>query len=513
MITDYEMESKSIEEVLNIVKEILATTPSVAKDTSTVLPEHIPALPQWSTSLPENEIPLKRSIERLTADVLPYLNASSLSPHYYGFVTGGATPAALIADILTSIYDQNVAVHLPMETIATNVEVVALNMLLDLLNLSWRVGTEGSAGGIFTTGATASNVLGLALGREFVLEAFAQRATGKSVSVGEDGLLAVARAAQVDQVKVLSTLPHSSIAKAASVVGLGRSCVLSIAKEGTPLTIDLEKLESLAEDAEADRTAYILAISTGEVNTGHYASDSAEMMQKVRSICDRYKIWMHVDGAFGLFSRVLMGHSQAHEYKDIIDGVQGVELADSITADGHKLLNVPYDCGIFFTRHKHLSEATFMNGNAAYLSSGPGSDSIQSPLNIGIENSRRFRALPVYHTLSAYGRQGYCEMLMRQIQLARRIAGWIWDHPKYDLLPTAATKEVALSKVFMIVLFRAKNTEVNEKLVKSIKDTRKIYVSGTSWDGQPAARVAISNWQVNPDADAEIVESILETVV
>lgn len=507
------MESKSIEEVLNIVKEILTTTPSVARDTSTIIPENIPALPKWSTSLPEDEVPLKRSIERLTTNVLPYLNASSLSSRYYGFVTGGTTPAALIADVLTSIYDQNVAVHLPMETIATNVEVVALNMLLDLLNLPWRVGTEGQAGGVFTTGATASNVLGLALGREFVLEAFAQRASGKSVSVGEDGLLAVARAAQVDHVKILSTLPHSSIAKAASVIGLGRSSIVSIAKEGTPLALDVERLESLAEDAEADRTAYILAISTGEVNTGHYASDSAEMMHKVRSICDRYKIWIHVDGAFGLFGRILIGHPHAQDYKDLINGVQGTELADSITADGHKLLNVPYDCGIFFTRHKDLSEATFMNGNAAYLSSGPGSDSVQSPLNIGIENSRRFRALPVYHTLSAYGRRGYCDMLVRQIELARRLAAWIWDHPKYDLLPQSERKESALAKVFMIVLFRAKDSAVNQRLVKSIKETRKIYVSGTSWDDQPAARIAVSNWQVAPDTDAEVVEAILDSVV
>lgn len=507
------MEPKSLTEILNIVQEILATTPSVARDTSTVLPANIPALPQWSTTLPEDEVPLKRSIERLTSSVLPYLNASSLSPRYYGLVTGGTTPAALIADVLTSVYDQNLALHTPTETIASNVEVAALNMLLDLLNLNWRVGTEGSDGGVFTTGATASNVLGLALGREYVLEAFAERASGKAMSVGEDGLLAVARAAQVDQVKILSTLPHSSISKAASIVGLGRSCIVSIQKEGTPLGLDVEKLESLAEDAEADRTAYILAVSTGEVNTGHYASSSAEMMQKIRGICNRYKIWIHVDGAFGLFGRVLMGHPHARDYKEIIDGVQGVEVADSITADGHKLLNVPYDCGIFFTRHKRLSEATFVNGNAAYLSSGLGTDSIQSPLNIGIENSRRFRALPVYHTLSAYGRGGYCDMLIRQIKLARRVAGWIWEHPKYDLLPMAETKDAALAKVFMIVLFRAKNAEVNQNLVKSIKDTRKIYVSGTSWDGQPASRIAVSNWRVDVDNDSEVIESILDSMV
>lgn len=504
------MERKSLDEILDLVKDIVKTTPSVAQDSTNIVPRNIPQLPQWSTSLPENAISIKRSIERLTSSILPYLNASSLSSRYYGFVTGGATPAALVADLLTSIYDQNVAVHLPKETIATNVEIVTLNMLLDLFNIPWQVGENGQAGGLFTTGATASNVLGLAIGREFVLEAFAKRATGKSLSVGEDGLLSVAYAAQVDHIKILSTLPHSSIAKAASIVGLGRSSVVSIVKDGSSLAIDIDKLQSLAEDAEADRTAYILAISTGEVNTGHFASDSLEAMQKIREICDRYKIWIHVDGAFGLFGRVLMNHPQAQEYEQIIDGVKGMELADSITADAHKLLNVPYDCGIFFTRHKALSEATFMNGNAAYLSSGTEIPSIQSPLNIGIENSRRFRALPVYHTLSAYGRGGYCDMLIRQIRLARRLAAWIWDHPKYELLPISVDREAALSKIFMIVLFRAKDAAVNQSLVQVIKDTGRMYVSGTSWDRQPATRIAVSNWQVDVESDGEAAEAILE---
>ena len=510
------MEPKSVEEVLDKVKSIIGSIPSVARDASIVLPKDIPALPQWATSLPEGPLPLDRTIERLTANVIPYLNASSLSARYYGFVTGGVTPAALIADVLTSVYDQNVHVHLPNETIATEVEVAALNMLLDLLQFpkqEWAVGTAGSGGGTFTTGATASNVLGLALGREFVLSEAARRATGKTMSVGEHGLLAVAQAAQVDKVKILSTLPHSSLAKAASIVGFGRSNIVSITREGTELGIDVEKLQSLAEDAEADRTAYIVTISAGEVNTGHFASDSSSTMKHIREICDKYGIWVHVDGAFGLFGRLLIGHKHSQDYQHITDGVRGIELADSITADGHKLLNVPYDCGVFFTRHKALSFETCQNGNAAYLASGAGASLIQSPLNIGIENSRRFRALPVYATLSAYGREGYCEMLIKQISLARRVADWIYDRDGYELLPAKTGKEVALAKIFIIVLFRAKDDAVNEKLVQKIKDSGKIYVSGTSWDGKPAARLAVSNWRVDVEPDTKVVIEVLDSMV
>lgn len=509
------MEHKTLNEVLDTVKSILSSTCSVARDDSLVLPHSIPELPKWSISLPENAVPLERALERLSSNVLPYLNASSLSARYYGFVTGGVTPAALVADILTSIYDQNVSVHLPGETISTNVEVAALNMLVALFNLpqeEWGVGTHGDGGGILTTGATASNVLGLALGREFVLSQAAKKATGKCMSVGEYGIIAVARAAQVDHVKILSTLPHSSIVKAASIVGLGRSSVVSIIKKGTELAIDLDLLQSLAEDAEAERTAYIVAISAGEVNTGHFATDSSDVMQQVRSICDKYGMWLHVDGAFGLFGRVLMGHAKANEFSQIIGGVRGIELADSITSDGHKLLNVPYDCGMFFKRHKALSEAVCMNGNAAYLASGLDQESIQTPLNIGLENSRRFRALPVFATLSAYGREGYADMLLRQIGLARRVAAWIWDHEDYELLPSETNKEVAISKTFIIVLFRAKDEVKNQQLVQKIKDSRKIYVSGTSWDGKSAARIAISNWRVDVDNDFAAIQEVLESV-
>ena len=464
------MESVEIDQLLDIVKEVIRTSNIAEKSTQSILPKKIEPLPQWASSLTEGTLPLSRTVERLTQNILPYLNGSSLSPAYYGFVTGGVTPAAFIGDVLATIYDQNVSVHLPKETITTNVEVVALNMLVDLFQLpkEWRIGTDGSSGGTFTTGATASNILGLALGREFVLGEAAKRA-GKAMSVGEDGILAVSHAAGVDHVKILSTLPHSSIAKAAGIVGIGRANVIDISTKANPMVIDVERLQALAEDAENERTAYIMTLSTGEVNTGHFASDSAEMMQKVREICDRYGIWLHVDGAFGLFGRVLLNHTNVRDYESVVNGVKGVELADSITCDGHKLLNVPYDCGIFFTRHKQLSEQTCLNGNAAYLATA--ASNIQSPLNVGIENSRRFRALPVYATLSAYGREGYSDMLIRQTGLSRRIAAWLFDHDSYEILPIGDDRETFLNKIFIIVLFKAKDDGLNENLVQKIKDS------------------------------------------
>ena len=176
---------------------------------------------------------------------------------------------------------------------------------------------------------------------------------------------------------------------------------------------------------------------------------------------------------------------------------------------------MPYDCGFFLCRHANLTQEVFQNPNAAYLSpSKVAADGIQSPLNIGIENSRRFRALPVYATLMSYGRNGYQTMLYAQIRLARRVARYLLEHPAFELLPKSYSNSLKiLQGIFIIVLFRAKDPSLNEVLVQKINATSRIYVSGTVWEGLPASRIAVSNWQADPDRDLEIVRSVLENVL
>lgn len=447
--------------------------------------------------------------EHLIRDIAPALNANSLSPNYYGFVTGGCTPAALFGDMLAGVWDQNVQVHLPQQTIATNVEFCALNMLLDLFHLDRNVWGQSPT---FTTGATASNVLGLAIGREWVLRRKAEKRGDSVLSVGEHGMLEVMEYAGVKKVQILSTMPHSSIAKAASIVGIGRANVVSVTKISKSgdftIGIDVDRLE---QEARKPEIANILVISAGEVNTGRFATDGLAEMKKLRSICDQHGIWIHVDGAFGLFGRLFTPADEA-EFGEIIRGCQGLDLADSITGDGHKLLNVPYDCGFYFCRHKGIAEEVFRNGNAAYLTSTGSKDDMPSPLNIGIENSRRFRALPVYATLQAYGRGGYIDILRRQIRLARKVVADLWDSEVYQPLPEATSKTDILGKTFMVVLFRARKESLNGDLVGRINANRRIYVSGTTWNSKPAARIAIANWNVDVERDHKIIQSVLRDV-
>ena len=189
-------------------------------------------------------------------------NASSGSANYYGYITGGATPAARVADSIVGAYDQNVQIHLPEQSIATIVEDNALRLLLDLLRLdasTWSCRT-------FTTGATASNILGLLCGREHIINEAIKRHVSRSGvcngagTVGENGLLSACRAANIENIQILTTMPHSSLIKACSIAGFGRSCVIDVGVSKESLEIDLGILEDCLK---RENTVSILALSCG----------------------------------------------------------------------------------------------------------------------------------------------------------------------------------------------------------------------------------------------------------
>jgi len=486
-------------------------SPSVLAHSRSQLLYHLP-----NTGLGDNA-----TQSHLLDSIVPALNGSSKSPHYYGFVTGGSTPIASFADNLVTKHDQNVQVHLPNETIATNVEAVALHMVCEMID---PVGIGGEESDwdhrTCTTGATASNVLGLALGREWVVQQAGLKSQGTvaRVSVAEDGILQAMQAAQLDTVQILTTVAHSSLRKAASIVGLGQNSVIDIGSS-IPTQAHRPDLKKLEAALQTSRTASIIVISCAEVNTGLFATDGL-LLVSIAKLAKQYNAWIHVDAAFGLTAALL---PESNEFEYVRRGVANLHLADSITGDAHKMLNVPYDCGISLSRHLNLAIQVFQNPNAAYLNTASTETttsqdrSIPSPLNIGIENSRRFRALPVYASLAAWGRNGYSDMIVRQVRLARRIAVYIKKSSAFELLaiPEDAnrTKKDEMEHIYNIVLFRAADATLNEQLTQCINATSTVYVSGTRWEGLPATRFAIANWQVDVERDFDVVRGVLEGVL
>ena len=325
------------------------------------------------------------TLNHILSDIAPALTGQNLSGRYYGFVTGSTLPIAEVADNIVTAFDQNVQVHLPEQTIATEVEDAAHEMLLALLNLgdcnTWQ-------GRVFTTGATGSNILGLACGREFVVSQALRRAheatspslspastSTASHSVGELGLLQACAQAGIKQIQVLTSMGHSSLSKAAGIAGLGRASVkeLSLSAE-EPWRLNLDAVKEELRTQQARGVASIIAVSAGEVNTSNFAVTGLEEMQRLRAMADRYGAWIHVDGgnydfafdylcraadtyasrcawsllymahtdsvsalAFAIFARLL---PKSPEFARLHELAAGIELADSITADGHKILNV-----------------------------------------------------------------------------------------------------------------------------------------------------------------------------
>ncbi|KFY59672.1 hypothetical protein V497_04159 [Pseudogymnoascus sp. VKM F-4516 (FW-969)] len=205
--------------------------------------------------------------------------------------------------------------------------------------------------------------------------------------------------------------------------------------------------------------------------------------------------------SFGIFARSL---PETDEFASLRGSSEGLQYADSITGDCHKSLNVPYASAFLLTRSQTDLSNVCTNGSAAYLKTSS-TDTTPSPLNHGLENSRRFTALPIYAVLHAHGREGLALLFATQVRLARAVAGMISGLDGYELLPTADVGSVGT-----IVLFRARDEGRNEGLEGRINGQNRIYVSGTSWGGRVAVRIAVSGWEIDVERDTGVIREVLE---
>ncbi len=253
---------------------------------------------------------------------------NSAGPRYFGFVTGGSTPAAVAGDWLVSTYDQNACGS--NDSIAPQLERQTLHFLKELFGL------DESYFGTFVTGATLSNFTNLAVARQWVGEQ-------NNIDFSTDGLF------MSSPIKIVSGTPHSSVIKSLAMVGIGRNSVVRIETLPDREAVDIKALENYLRD---HREPLIVVANAGTVNTVDF--DDLVAIGKLKS---KYNFWLHVDAAFGGFAACSEKFSHY---------VEGINHADSITVDDHKWLNVPYDAAMQFTRHKNLQLKVFQN-SAAYL--------------------------------------------------------------------------------------------------------------------------------------------------
>src|SRR5205809_4006120 len=343
--------------------------------------------------LPEDGVGAERALEELVAGFDGAVH--SAGPRFFHFVNGGTTPAALGADWLASALDQNTGAWVS-SPLGGELERIALGWLRDLFGLptGW--------GGVLTTGATMANFVALACARRWC-------GLRQGVDVDDVGL------AGLPPIHAFgSGYVHPSDVKALGMLGIGRAQVHKLARDSIG-RLDVEALEAAL--AALNGAPPIVIGSAGEVNAGDF-----DPIATMADLAQRYGAWFHVDGAFGLFAAL------SDRTKHL---VEGIERADSVIADGHKWLNVPYDCGFAFVRDARLLNAVFGMG-APYF---PATEADHPDfLYLAPEMSRRARALAVWATLNAYGRRGYRALIERHVALAKRLADQICASSDFELL-------------------------------------------------------------------------------
>jgi glutamate/tyrosine decarboxylase-like PLP-dependent enzyme len=288
---------------------------------------------------------------------------------------------------------------------------------------------------------------------------------------------------------VYSAAPHSSALKSLAMLGIGSRNCISVPTLPEREAIDMETLEQFLRQNGSEPC--ILLSSGGTVNSVDF-----DDMQAIAKLKSKYTFWWHIDAAFGGFAACSPHH--AHLLK-------GWENADSITIDGHKWLNVPYDNAFFFTRKEHarLQVETFQNSHAPYL--GNPAEKF-SYLNFLPENSRRLRALPVWFTLHAYGKQGYRHLVEESIRLANLLARRLKETGLYVL-----SAPVRLNVVCFTTAQVHNRAEMVDKIVEKLNARGKAFMTPTLYKGIPSLRAAFVNWRTREE-DIELIIDELKAV-
>jgi len=399
--------------------------------------------------LPEEPLADEQVLEELARAAEPGLVAMG-SGRYFGFVIGGALPAALAADWLTSAWDQNAGLYVGGPS-ASVVEQVAREWIVELLGLP-----QGSSIG-FVTGTQMAHVTGLAAARWHVLDA-------AGWDVNTQGLTGAPRVRVIAGEK-----RHATVDRALRLLGLGSPELVAADGQGRLVP------ESLREALAAERGPTIVCAQSGEVNTGAF-----DPLSEIADLSEAAGAWLHVDGAFGIWAAV------SPRLRHL---VAGLERADSWTTDAHKWLNVPYDSGIVLCRHPESHRAA-MTTSASYLIQDEGAQRVRDQVDWVPEFSRRARGFAVYAALRSLGRHGLVELVERCCDAASRFAERIAEVEGAEVM-----NEVVLNQV----LFRFESDERTEDVLAQVQSRGRVWMGPTSWDGHKAIRVSVSNWQTGED--------------
>jgi glutamate/tyrosine decarboxylase-like PLP-dependent enzyme len=414
--------------------------------------------------LPEVSAESREVIAALATAAEPGVLPSS-SGRFFGFVVGGATPAAVAADWLTSVWDQNAGLYV-LGPAASVVEEVARAWLAELLGLPKQV----SVG--FVTGAQLANTTGLAAARYEML-----RRVGWDTEVA--GLFGAPR------LRIIAGQGrHGTIDRALRFLGLGTASIVEVEMDAQGRM----KAAAMQQALEQGEGPAIVCAQVGNVNTG-----AVDPVGEICELAHGHGAWVHVDGAFGMWA------AASPRLRHLL---AGVECADSWATDAHKWLNVPYDSGLAFCAHPDAHRVA-MGVRASYLVHG--ADGQRDAIDYNPEHSRRARGFAVYAAIRALGRSGIAELVERCCAMARRFAEQLAAADGVEVL-----NEVVLNQV--LVRLHAPDGDDDghtDRVLERLQHDGTCWMSGTTWKGQAAVRISVSNWSTSADDVDRSVAAIL----
>ena len=409
-------------------------------------------------------IPAESVVDDLVKDVEGGLN-NSVNARFYAWVIGGSLPSALAADWLTSTWDQNAGLYSVSPASAIVEEAVGA-WLKDLFHLPL------SSSFALVTGCQMAHATCLAAARTWLLKR-------QGWDVERQGMSGSPR------IHVFCGVRHGSIDRALRLLGLGDQSVTELAVDKVG-ALDPDALEGALRENEGQPA--IVLLQAGDVNTGGF-----DNFETLIPIARKYGAWAHVDGAFGMWA------AASPRFEPL---VRGMEQAHSWATDGHKWLNVPYDCGYAFVAEPDAHRAS-MTYHASYLTQ---EDVARDPMDWNPEFSRRARGFASYAALRELGRAGVRELVERCYDCAAELVAGLGELEGVTVLSSPMINQGLVS---FPDPSGAVSNEWNDEVIAEIAAEGTSFFSGTATlAGRRAMRISVSNWQTSHEDVVKTVAGI-----
>ncbi len=389
-------------------------------------------------------------VERLIVPGLTHWN----HPSFFAYFANSSTAPGILGEMLAAAFNAN-AMLWKTSPAATELELVVLDWLRQMLGL------PAGLFGVIQDTASASTLVALAAAREAVPGLEARRR----------GLVGQARLRMY-----ASDQAHSSIEKAGIVLGIGQDGFRAIPTDAL-FRMDTGALAAaIREDRAAGYTPFAVTATAGTTST-----TAIDPVAGIADVCEREKLWLHVDAAYGGSAAV------APELRFVLDGAA---RADSIVVNPHKWLFVPVDLSVLYTRRPEVVKQAF--GLLPDYLRTPEEEVAPNLMDYGVSLGRRFRALKLWMVIRAFGHEGLAARIREHVRLARVFRGW---------LEADATFRVSLPSPLSVVCFEAafagRSVEDRDRLnlavMERVNASGDAYLSHTKLRGRVVLRLAIGN--------------------